>query len=110
MCRGPAQERASGIGICKEKVWKWEIADSPDGRGPAGVSALGGGSTPSLQGTSTHDMYILGLSFWAQGQERGAGLNLGRNKVDDGDTGGGWDLTGERLSTRRSQVPRAPRR
>ena len=86
------------------------MADSVDRKGWVGVSALGGGSTPSLQGTGDHEMYILGLSFWAQGQERGAGLNLGRNKVDDGDPGGSWDLTGEHLGTRRSQVPRAPRR
>ena len=72
-----------------------------------GVIALRGRSTLSLEGTSIHDMYFLCLSFGPRARREGQGLNLGRNKVDGGDTGRGWDLTGERLSTRRAQVPRA---
>ena len=90
----------------RKRLGSGEMADNLDRKGWAGVSALPGGST-SLQGTGHHEMYILGLSFWAQGQERGRS-ELREDKVDDGDTGGSWDLTGERLGTRRSQVPRAP--
>lgn len=49
------------------------MADSLGGRGQAGVREAGGGRTPSLQETGTHEMYILGFCFWAQGQERAAG-------------------------------------
>ena len=84
------------------------MADSPDGKGWAGVSTLRGGSTLSLEGTGTHDMYILVYLSGPRARREWQGLNLERKKVNGGDPGGGWDLTGEHLSTRRSQVPRAP--
>ena len=42
----------------------------------------------SLEGTGTHHRYILGLSFGLRARREGQGLNLGKNKVNGGDTVG----------------------
>lgn len=67
-----------------------EMPIEEDGRGGPRVSRPRRGAkdctSPSLEAARDHEVWVLDSSSWAPGQERRSRPNLGRNRVNGGDT------------------------